>query len=65
MAFNEERHDTLEEKFEKIFQFAAENPDFETDFVDSVYEQFERNGDISNKQYTAINKICERWGIND
>lgn len=58
-----ERHDTLENLFEKIFDFANEHSDFNTEYVDSVYEYFEREGDISDKQYKALERICDKWGI--
>lgn len=58
-----ERHDMLEALFQRIFDYAADNSSFDTSFVDSVYEYFEKEGDISDKQYQALERITDKWGI--
>jgi hypothetical protein len=63
MATSFSRFDAIEEKFEKIFEFASEHPEFDTEFIDSVYEYFEREGDVSDKQLLSLNRIMEQWGM--
>lgn len=63
MSTSFSRFGAIEDKFEKIFEFAAEHPEFDTNFIDSVYEQFEKNGDITDKQLSSLIRIMEKWGV--
>lgn len=57
------RIEMLEDLFSRIYAFADENKDFDTSFVDSVHDQFERKYDISDLQLRSLLNICEQWGI--
>lgn len=57
------RYDAIEEKFEKLFEFASEHPEFDTEFIDSVYKYFEENNDVSDRQFQALDRVIEKWGI--
>lgn len=65
LTTNFNRHDAIAAKFEKIFEFAAETPAFNTAFVDSVYNYFEEHEDISDRQLEALTRIMEQWGIDE
>lgn len=62
-ATNEDKETSkyISHLFKEIFEYADDNPNFNLEFVDSVYEQFEKNGTLSEKQYTAIENIYENW----
>ena len=47
--------------FREIFDYAEENPHFQTDFVESLFEQFQRESSLSEKQYLALENIHEKW----
>ena len=50
------------QKIQTILDWAElEQPEFDTTFVESLKEQFEQNGRLSNKQIAALDKIIERW----
>jgi DNA polymerase-3 subunit epsilon len=48
---------------ESIYDFANEQPDFDTDFVDSLSSQLDERGYLTDRQIAALNNIVERWGI--
>lgn len=48
---------------DEILTWAEEHPHFETDFIESLKEQFENKGDLSDKQIVALQNIAEKWDI--
>lgn len=54
--------ETIDRKIQTILDWAElEQPEFDTTFVESLREQYEKNGRLSNKQIAALDKIIERW----
>ena len=51
------------EKVEAILEWASERPDFDTDFIDSLYERLEKGFSLTDGQETALENIIEKWGI--
>lgn len=51
------------ELLEKIFEWAEQNPKFNTNFIESLRHHLERFGELSNPQREACENICEKWGI--
>ncbi len=43
--------------------WAEENSNFDTEFVDSLYEQFINRGELSESQIEALDNIIDKWGI--
>lgn len=56
---------TEEEKIELILTWADDNPNFDTAFVESLKESFEKWGRLSEKQIWALDHIIEEWGIDE
>lgn len=55
------RYKSIEDKLSVITEYATEHPDFDTEFVDSLNNQFERKGDLSDKQILALSNIIDKW----
>ena len=58
------RYDEIEKLFEQIYEYAADNSDFNLEYVDSVYNYFEKHGDISDRQFQALERVIEKWSMN-
>lgn len=50
-------------KIQKVKEWATNQPNFDTSFINSLETAFNRNGKLSEKQLAALNKIIERWKI--
>ena len=46
-----------------IFEYAEENDWFSTDYIESIKEQFEKKGSLTEKQEIAIKNIIEKCKI--
>ena len=55
--------DAIEEKIQAVQDWADTRTDFDCDFVDSLGEQLERQGELSLKQVNALDNIIERFYI--
>lgn len=56
-----ERAEFIEYMFDRIETFALENDHFDTDFTESLREQYDKSGYLSEKQFNALENIYERW----
>lgn len=57
------RSSAIESKLQAIMDWAEENSNFDTEFVDSLYEQFINRGELSESQIEALDNIIDKWGI--
>ncbi len=55
--------DAIEEKIQAVQDWADTHTDFDCDFVDSLGEQLERQGELSQKQIDALDNIIEKFHI--
>jgi hypothetical protein len=54
----------IEEKIEMVLEWADnENPDFDTEFIESLQEQYEEKGWLSEKQEEALDNIINKFRI--
>ena len=59
------RYDYLEERIETVLNWAADHPDFDLEFVESLKKQLEDRGSFSDKQEEALDNIIEKWRIDE
>ena len=55
----------LKDKIEMVFEWANDRSDFDQEFVESLYEQLEDRGTLSDKQEEALDNIIEKWGMDE
>ena len=57
--------DDAEDKINAIINFMGENPrlSFDTTFIESVLEQYQIRGSITDLQLDSVNNIIESFGI--
>jgi hypothetical protein len=53
--------DEIDEKIQEIQEYAADHPDFDTTFIDSLEQQYLERGTLSEKQVEALDNILEKW----
>lgn len=58
------RHADIDELFKEIREIEANNPGFDSTFVDSVEETFLANDDLSDRQMEALENIIAKWRPN-
>lgn len=51
----------IDSKFEIIQRYAEKHPRFDTEFVDSVRDQYEKRGSVSYLQEAALDNIIRAW----
>jgi hypothetical protein len=51
------------EKLERIMNWAEDNPDFNTKFIQSVYNQYEKHKTLSDKQKNSVDNIIKKFEI--
>jgi len=55
-----------ETKIENILEWASDtDADFDTDFVESVYDRIQKVGYVTEAQMNALDNIIERWRIGE
>ncbi len=55
--------DIIQKKIDTILEWALDNPEFETGFIDRINEVFQERGVITPRQEEAIDNILEKWDI--
>jgi hypothetical protein len=58
-----ERKTLIEKKLDAILEWAEDHEDFDSSFVESLQNQWEKRGFLSTKQIFAIDNIIERFNI--
>jgi len=53
-----------QDKIDAILDWANENYWFDTGFVDSLSEQLERKGRLTDNQESALDNLIEKFDIN-
>jgi len=56
---------TIQDKIEAILYWAEEHTWFDTEFIESLQEQYERTGSLSIKPEDALDTILEKFKINE
>lgn len=51
------------EYIDTIQEWALEHEDFDTSFVDSIAEQLESRGSVTDRQLAALQNIVEKWDM--
>lgn len=51
------------EKLELILDWADDNPDFDTAFVEELYDCHEHRGHLTDRQEEALDNIIEKFKI--
>ena len=51
------------DKLIKIIDWADNNPQFNADFVESLYDEYERDGQLTVIQEEALDNIIDRFKI--
>lgn len=51
------------DKLVRIIDWADNNPKFKADFVESLYDKYERDGQLTVKQEEALDNIIDRFKI--
>ncbi len=51
------------EMIEQILEWATENDDFDTSFVEDLNDKLERGMTLTDSQITALENIITRWNI--
>lgn len=64
-TYTHDDEDEYLEKIEKIMKYADMFKSFDSNFIDSVWEQFQANGFISDRQKSAIDKIYINFRIGE
>lgn len=55
-----------ETKIENILEWASDtDADFDTEFVESVYDRIQKVGYVTESQMNALDNIIERWRIGE
>lgn len=55
--------ETAREYIDTIQEWALEHEDFDTSFVDSIAEQLESRGSVTDRQLVALQNIVEKWDM--
>ncbi len=63
MTDQERNAQTAREYIDTIQEWALEHEDFDTSFVDSIAEQLESRGYVSDRQLSALQNIVEKWDM--
>lgn len=48
---------------DRIFSYADTNPKFNTEFVESIQEQIDKTDEVTERQFAALERIINKWGI--
>ncbi len=63
MNSNNNNDKLIAHKIKLIKEFAEDNDFFSTDYIESVEEQFEKRGNLTENQEIAINNIIDKCKI--
>lgn len=58
-------HDDVDDGdlIDAVLAWAGTEPDFDPEFVESLAEYYEKNGELTEGQRRALNSIVEKWKI--
>ena len=63
MTEQQKNVDAAREFIDIIQEWALEHEDFDTSFVDSIAEQLESRGSVTDRQLAALQNIVEKWDM--
>ena len=63
MNSNKQNYKLIAYKIKLIKEFADDNDWFTNDYIESIEEQFEKRGNLTEKQEIAINNIIDKCKI--
>ena len=53
----------VERKLDAVMTWADNHPHFDTEYVESLIDQFDDRGKLSSSQEDALDNIIEKWHI--
>ena len=58
---NDENEDEAQNLLDIVYNYAKTHDEFDTDFVDSLQNQFDDRGHLTETQLTALRNIIAKW----